>query len=123
MITRDDIISLNDSRIERVNVPEWDDYIYVRVLTGTERDGWELSLQGSDSTRFSNVRARFVVLCSCNESGERVFKDSDVAMLGAKSALALDRIFQAGLKLNKVTDDDVKDIEKNYESALVECST
>ena len=42
-----------------------------------------------------------------------MFTEKDVVKLGKKSSAALDRIFSAAQKLNRISDDDVEDLAKN----------
>ena len=114
MLTKEQILSADDLRREQVNVPEWGGSVFVRTLTGTDRDAFEQSIiQNSERMDLANVRARMAVLCVVDEKGERLFADSDAQALGAKSSLALGRIFTVAQKLNGMTDADVEDLAKN----------
>jgi hypothetical protein len=116
---RDLILQAKDLPMERVDVPEWGGFVYVRTLTGMERDRFEAdSLAGKGKDRhvsLRNIRARLVVLATCNERGERIFVDADVDAIGRKSSAALDRIFSVAQRLSRVSDDDVEDLAKNSE--------
>jgi hypothetical protein len=48
--------------------------------------------------------------------GKRLFTDADAPVLGEKLAPALDRIFEAASKLNRLSKEDVEELEKNSES-------
>lgn len=122
MLSRDQIFAIDDSRIERVEVPEWGGHVYVRMLSGTERDAFEAATvtrkgKGKTETNLVNMRARLAVLCVCDESGKRLFADADATALGRKSAAALDRITDVALRLNGMTEESVEDAEGNSESA------
>jgi hypothetical protein len=45
-----------------------------------------------------------------------MFADSDVAALGELPASAMDRIFEASMRINRLTKSDVDELEKNYEN-------
>ena len=114
MLTKEQILAADDLRTEEVEVPEWNGSVFVRTLTGTDRDAFEQSVvQGVDKMDLANVRARMAVLCMADEEGKRLFEDSDAKALGAKSSLALGRIFTAAQKLNGMTDSDTEELAKN----------
>ena len=106
MLTREQILQCDDLPREIVNVPEWGGEVQVRTMTGTDRDAFEASLIGKEG-RLENVRARLVSLAVCDESGERLFADADIAALGSKSAKALDRVFAVAQGLNGIGSDQV----------------
>ena len=94
MLTREQILQSDDLPRETVQVPEWGGEVQVRTMTGTDRDAFEASLIGKEG-RLENVRARLVSLTLCDDSGSRLFTDTDIAALGGKSAKALDRVLRA----------------------------
>ena len=46
LLSRDDILGSDDLRLERVDVPEWNGVLYVRVMTAGERDQFEAEVAG-----------------------------------------------------------------------------
>lgn len=98
---------------ELVNVPEWGGSLYVRVMSGTERDRWELMVEPGIKSKNANVRAALVAMCACDANGKRVFSDGQAAQLGSKSSVALDRLFSAAQRINKIRDADIEELEKN----------
>jgi len=110
---RDAILDCHDVYAEPVYVPEWGGQVYVRVITGHERDRFELSVNDGQRKNMVDIRARFVALVLSNESGERLFADSDIPKLTLKSASALDRVFGAGQILNGMTEEAVEGLAKN----------
>ena len=114
MLTRDSILQADDLPKESVEVPEWGGQVWVRTLSGTERDAFEQSMvMKKNKPNMDNVRARFAVLTICDEAGERLFQAADADELGKKSAAALDRIFAVAQRLNGFSDQDQKDIAGN----------
>jgi hypothetical protein len=107
MLTREQILQCDDLPREIVKVPEWGGEVQVRTMTGTDRDAFEASLIGKEG-RLENVRARLVSLAVCDESGDRLFGDADIAALGAKSAKALDRVFAVAQRLNGIGAEQVE---------------
>ncbi len=114
-LTGADILGLNDrGELKKIHIPEWHTDVYVRILSGIERDTWELRLRDAVSGKGkANLRAALAVMCLCDESGKRLFKDSDAEALGEKSAVALDRVFDVAKRLNALDEKDVEKIEGN----------
>lgn len=127
LLSKDQILSAQDLDKELVHVPEWGGHIYVRALTGAERDAFEASLisersvqrgrrqETIRSSNFQNLRARLCALTICDENGERLFSDSDVKELGRKSATALTRVFEVAQRLSGLSDQDVEELAGNSE--------
>jgi len=117
ILNRDDILNVADLPIEEIQVPEWGGSVLVRGMTGAERDAFEASiveLKGNKSSvDMRNIRAKLVALTLVDESGERLFSQADVELLGKKSAAALQRIFEAAQKLSGLTQADVEELAKN----------
>jgi hypothetical protein len=111
VLTRDAILGADDLPKEKVEVPEWGGDVYVRTLTGTERDSFEKQWAGGKVPE--HVRAGLVVKTLVDESGKRIFEDGDVAKLGSKSAMVLDRLFAIAQRLNGLSQKDVEELEKN----------
>lgn len=113
MLTRDQILAADDLKRQAVAVPEWGGDVYVRMLTGGERDAFEVSAELKDR---KNIRAKLLSLTVCDEAGVRLFTDADILALTGKSAAALERLFEAAMKLNRIGAKDVEELEKNSES-------
>lgn len=117
-LTRNQILQSEDLPRELVEVPEWGGSVWVKSLTGKERDALEavvanIGEDGKAHTNLVNLRARLGSLTMTDEKGKRLFTDGDVKGLGEKSAAALDRVFSVAQRLAKLTDKDVKSLEKN----------
>lgn len=111
-LTREQILAADDSKLEKVSVPEWGGDVYVRVMNGDERDEYE-EWSGVKDRGLVGVRGRLASLCIVSEAGERLFTEADIAILGKKAASALERIVSAAMKLNRLGKDDVEDLAKN----------
>lgn len=113
-LSRDSILAADDLPREEVQVPEWAGSVWVRTLTGTERDAFEAAVNpGGGKKNLANFRARLAVLCVVDDKGERLFKDEDAAGLGQRNARALDRITDVALRLSGLSEAGQKDAEKN----------
>ena len=122
-LTRKQILEAKDLIKQKVEVPEWGGEVYVRMMTGSERDSFERGIINEDRTaNLSNIRAKLCALTIVDESGNRIFTDEDVKEIGEKSALVLDRIFQVAQNLNGISPADVEDLAKNSEETQSEDS-
>lgn len=112
------ILAFDDQETVDVIVPEWrGETVRLRSMTADDRDGWETAIIVRNdlppAERQRGLRARLVALCAVNDRGERIFGDEDVAALARKSAKAIDRLFDAAMKLNRLGAKDVEDEVKN----------
>jgi len=117
LLNREEIIASTDLKSEKVEVPEWDGFVYVRCMTGTVKDNWEnevYSIKGKNvEINKENFRARLLVRVLCDENGNRIFTDSDMAILGGKSGQILDQLFTVALRINGLSHNDVDELTKN----------
>lgn len=112
LLTRDAILKADDLPKETVDVPEWGGGVLVRSMTGAERDAFEAQMFEGGKARLQNLRARLVSQVCVDEQGNRLFTDEDIVALGAKSANALDRVFNAAQRLNAMGKEDVEAAKK-----------
>lgn len=116
-LNRDQIIEKDDSNKVRVDIPEWEGFVFVKMMTGEERDAFEESLvdrNGQDVRRnLQNFRSKLSARVVCDENGNLLFDEKDILALGRKSARALDRIVTAAQRLNAIEQKDVEDLTKN----------
>lgn len=112
-LTKEAILAANDLKQEIINVPEWGGDVIIRTMTGEERDAFDSEMIRDDKRSFKNIRARFLSLIICDDKGARLFDDKEISVLGKKSAAALDRLFTAGQKLNRLSNDDIEELAGN----------
>lgn len=117
MLSRDVILSVDDRKIERVAVPEWGGDVCVRVMSGAERDSFESQMLARKGGADVSIRAPLAAVTLCDEAGRRLFTPADVEALGEKSGTALDRVFNAAIRINAMGKADVEALEKNSGSA------
>lgn len=128
VLSRDEILSVQDMTLECVDVPEWGGSVYVKSLTGAERDAFEasmISIDGSGKRKMTlaNTRAKLVAKTLCNEEGKRLFSDADIEHLTKKSAAALQRVFEVAQRLSGLTSKDVEDLTGELKNDLSDSST
>jgi len=100
-LTRETILAADDMPREEVETPEWGGSVYVRGMTGIERDQLEASIVQPDGTRdIRHFVPRVVALCVVDEHGKPVFSFADSDALNAKSPIALKRVFDSAARLS-----------------------
>jgi len=110
ILSKDQILSVDDIRKEKVEVPEWGGSVFVKGMTAIQRDNYErLHME----KKLRNYRATAAAQCICDENGKSLFTEADVKTLADKSASALDRIFTKMLELSGASEDDIDHLAKN----------
>ena len=123
LLSKAQILEIDDIRFEEVFVPQWNGTVRVKVMTGTERDSYETSLyefkpgdgnkQGQLKLNREDMRAKLLARVIVDEKNKRLFTDADIRALGAKSADALDVLFEVAQRLNGLAKGDLEKAEKN----------
>lgn len=123
ILSREDILARRGQvRRELVPVPGWGGAVYVKALTGTERDKFEDSLavlkkDGSRDLNLVNFRAKLVARTVVDERGERLFTPGDVAALGDLDAADLQEVFNVAQRLAGMSKADVEELAGNSSPA------
>lgn len=114
VLTREEILEMLD--IPKEKVAAWGGIVYVRGMTGEERDSFESSIikqRGKEqSINLANVRAKLCALTICGADGKNLFSEADVQALGKKSAVELQKIFAVAQRLSGITNEDVEELSK-----------
>lgn len=115
---------------EKLEIVEVDlgkgDVVFVRQMTGRERDNFEQSMLRKVKKPGSNVveyepsikdfRAKLAVNTLCDEEGECLMKPEDYDLLSRNmSAFRLEKIINIAQKLNKISEEDKEEMVKNSE--------
>jgi hypothetical protein len=110
---KEKILGAADRNGKEVQVKEWDTTVYVRTMTGTERDAFEGSILRDGKVSPDGLRAKLLVRCLADENGNRIFSDEEFEALGSKSAKVIDKLFAIAQKVNGIGQEDVDDLTKN----------
>jgi hypothetical protein len=110
---------LNQVKVDLGN----DDFVYVREMTGHERDAFEQSLskefidaQGKTEYKrdVSDFRAKLVVGSLCDENGKNLLELKDYLTLSKSIGIRrLEKIVKASQELNKISEEDKDNLVKN----------
>ncbi len=116
-LTKADILDARDIRIEPVKA--WGGTVYVKGMTGAERDAFEASvitLKGNKQNfNLKNVRAKLCVMTLCDDEGKRLFEDADLEVLSGKSAEELSKVFVVAQRLSGISKEDVETMTEGLE--------
>lgn len=120
-LTIDEILAADDIDIERVNCPRWGGAVYLRTISGNERDRLDQKFSAVDgNVSLEGFRAAWVAACLCDDKGKRQeISENQLIALGRKSCAELDRCFAVCQRLNRVTAEDVEAALKNSSSPPV----
>lgn len=109
MLTKEQILGKDDSHILKLEIPEWDGYVYVRAFSLGERQLLFQDVKDKDPLiSFVNIIAAGV----CNEKGERLFSEDEAKLLISKNAAALQRCKEAIWEINGLNL-EVEAVKKN----------
>lgn len=104
-LSKSKILAAKDVKLsEAVPVPEWGGDVYIKTLSGTERDAFE---EAYAEQKMKAFRVRFLVLTLSDEAGERLFSDGDIAALSGKSSIVINRLFEKAWSHNAFTNEAV----------------
>ena len=113
-LSKDDLLKADDNAPEEVDLSDLPGYhgsVLIRGMTGKERDAFEVSLMtpgrgGRREVNAVNVRAKLVARCAVDDDGNRLLTDADAAVLGDKSAAAIDRMYAVAARLSGMSEGD-----------------
>jgi len=117
LLTKEDIISIDDVEIRKVFVEKWGRYVYLRNMSAKVRDNYEWEIyqarQRGILDRIS-IRTLLVSKCLCDAEGNLLFKDkNDVAALAKKNAAALEVLFKEAQDLNGIEREELDEMTEN----------
>lgn len=126
LLTKEQILRVKDIETRTVNVPEWGGDVLVRSLSATERDYFESKLVdqsgGKVRANLQNIKARLASMAIVDEEGNRVFSEQEIAILGTKSAAALNRISEAITDMSGISKKDMDELAGNSEAMTSDVS-
>lgn len=112
VLGREQILAAEDRDTIQIEVPEWGGSVLIRKISGKQRGRIE-GLKSAGTLDFADFRGMMCACSICDEDGFQIFTNDDVDALGEKSADALDRVFDAALRLNGMAAGAVEEAKKN----------
>ena len=112
-LSKEQILAADDLGLLEVPVPEWGGSVHIRVMSVGERDSYENEWMANKSTGVPNFRSKFLQRVLCPDKGELLFTKEEVDALAKKSARVVGTLWEAAMRHNKLTDQDVEELAKN----------
>jgi hypothetical protein len=107
VLTREALLKATDLRRELVTLPGGRGEVWVRELTGTERDKVDIlftrldeHIKGQGKGGVPNIRAQLAAMACCDEAGNRLFTDRDVPELAKLPGAVLQAVLDAVSRLS-----------------------
>ena len=127
VLSRDALLQKEELEVVQVDLGA-NECVFVRQMTGRERDRWERSLfrevkndkgEVKSERAIDDFRAKLVVHCICDEEGKTLLQPEDYETLSQNmSARRLEKIINVAQKLNKISEEDKESLIKNSEAGL-----
>ena len=113
-LSRTSIFASSANAVRRVDTPELNvEVVYVRSVRSNEFNAMRAMSMSNGQIKEDEILARLVTLTACDAQGKRLFQDDDWQRVNALPIAPVFRIFRAAMKLNNISDEDVKEIAKN----------
>ena len=109
MLTAEQILNLDDCKMQEVEIPEWQGSVFVRTMDGKTRDWVEAEARKPNP---QNLRARIASATICDSEGKLLFNEKQIDQLAKKNYSALDRILVAATNVNEITDEAIDNLKK-----------
>ena len=122
MLTKEQIQAVCDFECEDVEVPEWGGMVCIRTMDAGHMDHMQvLFLQAGgiiDATRnpenMKDLKVQLVASTLCDAAGHLLFDDLEGhIVLRGRNGRVIDRLFDVGMRLNKMRYEDVEETKKN----------
>ena len=122
LMNRKSLLAKEELQIVEVKLGK-DESVYVKQMTGRERDIFEQSLVKENKNEkdeitydrsITDFRAKLAVMCICDQTGEKLLEPSDYETLSQNmSAARLEKIVNEAQKINKISEEDKENLVKN----------
>ena len=99
---KETILGANDVQRRTVEVPEWGITVTLQGMSGRDRNRFEDAVFKDDEFTRDNITAKVLVRCIVDETGKRLFVDSDADALGNKSASILTKLADIAKELSGI---------------------
>lgn len=116
MLTREDFLKADPHNWEEMELERLGGSIWVRGFTAAERDKFEMeavAMSRGDTKTLQNFRARHIVSCIAGEDKKPLFGARDAELIGNLDAATVNSIFDKVRALSGMSDEDLKEFEKN----------
>ena len=125
LLNRDRLLEKQVLEIVKVDLDD-DVHVFVRQMTGRERDEFERSLvyrfkdkkgRYDYDMRLDDYRAKLAVHTVCDDKGVLLLQSNDYQQLSANmSAARLEKIINEAQRINAITEEDKEELVKNSDA-------
>ena len=115
-LTIEQILAAEDLPVEEIKIPEWGGTVFVRRMTASDSIEHTIAIrkiEGDDSESIKRRLGMNVAAFLCDEIGRPIATADQARKLIDKSAAAINRIVEAGQRLNVTGDKEVAALSKN----------
>ena len=121
ILDRESLLKKEELEVKKVDLGKGE-FVYVKQMTGRERDTFERSLlrevkKGNESDyvrALEDFRAKLAVNTLCDKDGNLLLRANDYPVLSKNmSAARLERIVNIAQEMNKITEEDKEALVKN----------
>lgn len=104
------VLDLDDSGKIMINVPEWEGYCWVRIMSGAERIRFVKTIGNTKDGEIPEGMAEDLIIATViGDDDKPIFLPGDRQRLSQKSSVVLDRLFQASAKLNGLLSSSIEE--------------
>jgi len=114
-LTLTNILGTDDKTSERIEIPEWNGYVYIRVMSAKERSEIEdLCIKIQESKKETGkFRRELIRRTWVQADGTPMITDDAIAThMMNKNAMAIERIFEKSCEVNGFRQKDVDTLKK-----------
>lgn len=122
LLDRDGLLKKEELKVQKVDLGDGD-FVFIRQMTGRERDRFDQSLIQEKKDRRGNTtyerrlgdfRAKLTVCTVCDEAGNLLLTWEDVNTLSKNmTAARLEKIVNEAQELNRISEEDKENLVKN----------
>lgn len=120
LLKKENLLAKEKLEIVKVDLGNGD-FVYVRQMTGRERDRFEQTLikenkavEGGYEKVLDDYRAKLATITMCDETGASLLDYKDFSTLSQNmSAFRLEKIVNVAQKINKISEEDKEGLVKN----------
>lgn len=121
LLTAADILDADDIRSEYVEVPEWGGTVKVTGLTGEQRNKVGTLMRAeakktNEDDALAFFQMRIAAASMIDEEGKRLFSQNDVAKLAKKSAVAIQRVYDAAARLSGIGEEAIEEAKEDLKA-------
>lgn len=117
-LTLSEILAVEDRKPEPLPVPEWGGEVFIKTMSGIDRDAYENRLikcmKKGELVENRGLKMALLRKTLCDEAGELLIaSDKDAKAFEGKSSQVIQRLFEASQDANGLGEDSAEQAAKN----------